>query len=80
MWVLACAKYGTQGAFGALDDVFGGAFGAREGASEVDRGARAQCAPPLGAPLTAASTSRQCSKSHGNRLRARLRPAKSARL
>ena len=46
MWVLACTKYGIQGAFGALDDVFGGAFGAREGASEVDRGARAQYAPP----------------------------------
>ena len=45
MWALACAKYGIQGAFGALDDVFGGAFGARKGASEVDRGARARCAP-----------------------------------
>ena len=46
MWALACGKYGIQGAFGALDDVFGGAFGAHEGASEADRGARAQCAPP----------------------------------
>ena len=44
MWAVACGKYGIQGAFGALDDVFGGA-------SEADRGARAQCASPLGAPL-----------------------------
>ena len=40
IWALACGKYGIQGAFGALDDVFGGAFGAHEGASEADRGAR----------------------------------------
>ena len=45
MWALACGKYGIQGAFGALDDVFGGTFGVHEGASEADRGARAQCAP-----------------------------------
>ena len=45
MWAVSCAKYGIQGA-GALDDIFGGAFGAQEGASETDREARAQCAPP----------------------------------
>ena len=45
MWAVSCAKYGIQGALGALDGVFGGAFGAQEGASETDRGARAQCAP-----------------------------------
>ena len=45
MWAVSCAKCGIQGA-GALDDIFGGAFGAQEGASETDRGARAQCAPP----------------------------------
>ena len=58
MWALACGKYGIQGAFGALDDVFGGA-------SEADRGARAQCAPPppLGAPLYVVLLSRTASPS-----------------
>ena len=44
MWAVACAKYGIQGG------VFGSAFGAHEGASEADRGARAQCAPSGCAP------------------------------
>ena len=47
MWALACGKYGIQGAEGALDDV----FGAHEGVSEADRGARCPVCPPLGAPL-----------------------------
>ena len=35
-----------QGAFGSLHDVFGGAIGAHEGASEADGRGRTQCAPP----------------------------------
>ena len=50
-YLLRAALRLSWDAFGALDCVFGGAFGAHEGASEADGGARAQCAPPLGAPL-----------------------------
>ena len=45
-WAVSCVKYDIQGAKGALGGVF-------RGASETDGGARAQCAPPLGAPLAA---------------------------
>ena len=48
---MGCIMRGIQSTFGSLEGVFGGAFGAHEGASEADGGARAQCAPPLGAPL-----------------------------
>ena len=49
MWALACGKYGIQGAFGALDDVFGAPPKLTEGhVPSVPP-------PPLGAPLTASS-------------------------
>ena len=44
LWAVSCGKYGIHSAFGDLDVIFGGS-------SEADGGARAQCAPPLGAPL-----------------------------
>ena len=37
MWAVSCAKYGIQGAFRALDSVFGDAFTAQEGPSAPKR-------------------------------------------
>ena len=76
LWAVSCVKYGFQGVFGAMDGVIAGA-------SEADGAARAQCTPPLGAPLLVsplvATQNRTTSDIYGHLAGAGLSLAEAAR-